>query len=165
MFGTELKKGMATSIGQYTPVFLAGAPPDREAWQTTVHRVEKSWTCLKLPSVHRGKTFFLPLATLPQWGLSVKVAHLLVSLGPWQCQVCRDKNCLSHRSYGPIRGVFVFVFVFFLTSGSWWSEGLFAQFFSVALPIQALWHSECPFRRLKEVCTKTRYNWNGKNYW
>ena len=30
---------MAASIGQHTPVFLPGEPPDREAWQATVHRV------------------------------------------------------------------------------------------------------------------------------
>ena len=27
------------------------------------------------------------------------MAQLLVSLGPWQRQVCRDKHCLSHRGY------------------------------------------------------------------
>ena len=26
--------------------------------------------------------------------------------GPWQCLVCRDTDCLSHRSYGPIRVFF-----------------------------------------------------------
>ena len=39
-----LKKGMATSIGQYALVFLPGEPPDREAWQATVHRAAKRWT-------------------------------------------------------------------------------------------------------------------------
>ena len=39
-----LQKGMATSIGQYAPVFLPGEPPDREAWQATVHRAAKHWT-------------------------------------------------------------------------------------------------------------------------
>jgi len=34
---------MATSIGQYTPVFLAGETlSDREAWQATVHMVARS---------------------------------------------------------------------------------------------------------------------------
>ena len=41
---TVLWKGMATSIGQYAPVFLLENPSDREAWQATVHRVSKSWT-------------------------------------------------------------------------------------------------------------------------
>ena len=40
-------------------------------------------------------------------------------------------DCLCHRSYGPIR-------VFFQASCSWPSEGLFGQFFSIALPVQAL---------------------------
>ena len=56
-----LKKGMATSIGQYPPVFLPGEPPDREAGQATVYRVVKSWTPLKQPCVHRCKTFFFCL--------------------------------------------------------------------------------------------------------
>ena len=38
-----LWKDMATSIGQYVPVFLPGKP-DREAWQATVYRVAKSGT-------------------------------------------------------------------------------------------------------------------------
>ena len=54
----------------------------------------------------------------------------------WACRdpdgtVCRDTDCLCHRSYGSIR-------VFFRASGSWWSEGLLGQSFSIALPIQAL---------------------------
>ena len=53
-----LKKGMATSIGQYALVFLPGEPSDREAWQATVYRVAKSWTPPKQPCVHRHKTFF-----------------------------------------------------------------------------------------------------------
>ena len=36
---------MATSIGQYAPVFLLGEPPsDREAWQATVYKVAESDT-------------------------------------------------------------------------------------------------------------------------
>ena len=61
----------------------------------------------------------------------MKVAQLLGLWGPWQRQVCRDMNCLHHRSYGTLR-------VFFQVSWSWWSEGLFGQSFSVAPPIQAL---------------------------
>ena len=49
---------MATSIGQYTPVFLPVEPRDREPWQATVHRVAKSWTLPKQPCMHRCKTFF-----------------------------------------------------------------------------------------------------------
>ena len=41
-----LPKGMATSIGQYAPVFLPGDPPlpDREAWKTIVYKITKSQT-------------------------------------------------------------------------------------------------------------------------
>lgn len=49
---------MATCIVQYTPVFLPGEPPDRKAWQATVHRMAESWTQPKRPHVHRHKTFF-----------------------------------------------------------------------------------------------------------
>ena len=123
---------MATSIGQYAPVFLPReAPlPDREPWQATVYRVAKIWTLPKWPCVYRCKTF-LPVAALPQWVLSVKVAQLLGLWGLWRCQVCRDMDCLHHRRYGPIG-------VFFQASCSWRSEGLFGQSFSIGPPIQAL---------------------------
>ena len=74
--------------------------------------------------------FSLPVAALPQWELSVKVAPLLGLQGPWRRQVCRDTDCFHRRSYGPIR-------VFFPASCSWQSEGLFGQSFSIALPVQA----------------------------
>ena len=111
--------------------------PDREAWQATVYRVEKSRTGLKWPCVHKHKTFFfffflfLAVATLPQWELSVKVVQLLGLQGPWRHQVCRDTDCLCGKSYGPTR-------VIFWASCSWWSEGLLGQSFSIALPVQAL---------------------------
>ena len=82
-------------------------------------------------AAHIDARHFLPVAALPQWGLSVKVAHLLGLWGPWRCQVCRDMDCLHHRSYGPIR-------VVYRASCSWWSEGLSGQSFSVAPPVQAL---------------------------
>ena len=75
--------------------------------------------------------WFLPVAALPQWGLSVKVVQLLGLRRPWQRQAFRDTNYLQGRSYGSIR-------VFFQASCRWRSEGLFGQSFSVALPIQAL---------------------------
>ena len=59
------------------------------------------------------------------------MVQLLGLQGPWRHQVCRDRDCLCRRSYGPIR-------VFFQASCSWRSEGLFGQSFSVSLPIQAL---------------------------
>ena len=33
----------------------------------------------------------------------MEVMQLLGSQGPWQSQACRDTDCLSHRSYDPIR--------------------------------------------------------------
>ena len=36
----------------------------------------------------------------------MKVVQLLGLWGPWQCQVCRDTDCLHSRSYGPIRVFF-----------------------------------------------------------
>ena len=50
--------------------------------------------------VHIDANFFLPVASLPPWELSVNVAWLLGLRGPWQCQVCRDTDCLCPRSYG-----------------------------------------------------------------
>ena len=109
--------------------------PHRETWQATVHRAEESWTRPKQPCAHRRK-IFLPVAALPQWELSVKVAQLLGLRGPWWRQVCRDMICLCGRSYGPIR-------VFSRASGSWWSEGLFGCFFSIAPPVQTLTGLPC----------------------
>jgi len=117
---------MATSIGQYAPVFLPGEPPP---WQislaATVYRIAKSWTWLKWPCAHRCKTF------LPAPEMSVKVEQLLDLWGLWWCQVHRDMDWLHSRSYGPLR-------VFFRASCSWRSEGLFGQSFSIDPPVQAL---------------------------
>ena len=66
----------------------------------------------------------------------MKVAQLLGLWGLWWHKVCRDMDCFQHRSYGPIK-------VFFQTSCSWRSEGLFGQSFSVALPIRALGGLPC----------------------
>ena len=123
---------MATSIGQYAPVFLPGEPlsltekpgrPQSTGLQRVGHN-QRDPVCI-------DARLFLPVAALPQWELSVKVVQLLGLWGPWWRQVCRDTDCLRHRSYGPIR-------VFFRSSRSWQSEGLFGQSFSVALPVQAL---------------------------
>ena len=75
-------------------------PTVREAWQDTVYRVTKSWTRPKWPCVHVHKTF-LPVAALPQWGLSLKVVQLLGLCGAWCRRVCRDTDCLCRRSCGP----------------------------------------------------------------
>ena len=52
---------MATSIGQYAPIFLSREPriPDREAsLREIAYRVAKFWTLLMRPYTHRRKTFF-----------------------------------------------------------------------------------------------------------
>jgi len=64
-----LKKGMETSNGQYTLVFLPGECPLTEAWQATVHKVTMSWTRWKWPHVHRWDDFFFACGGSP----SVKV--------------------------------------------------------------------------------------------
>ena len=122
---------MASSVGQYAPVFLPGEPcslsekPGRPQSTGLQSETLQEWPC-----PHRHKTF-LPVAALPQWELSVKVAQLLGLRGPWQHPVCWDTDCLRPRSYGPIR-------VSFRASCSWRSEGLLGQSFSIALLLQAL---------------------------
>ena len=59
---------MATSIVQYTPVFLPGEPADRKDWQATVRRVTERWTWLKGPHMHRHKTFFCLWQLCPSEG-------------------------------------------------------------------------------------------------
>ena len=51
-------------------------------------------------------TRLLPVAALPQWGLSMKVAQLLGLWGLWWHQGCGDIGRLHCRSYGPIRVCF-----------------------------------------------------------
>ena len=117
---------MATSIGQYAPVFLPGEPPSltekpgrpQSLGLQRVGHYQSDPVCID------GR-LFLPVVALPQWELSVKVVQLLGLQGPWRCQTCRDMDCLHRRSYGPIR-------VFF---SSWQSEDLFGQSFSVAPPV------------------------------
>ena len=138
-YGSKKYSALEGYGNHYWPIchVVAGAFLPGEPFSLTekpgrpVYRVTKSWTWLKWPCAHRHKTFFfffLPMAALPQWELSMKVMHLLGLQGPWLHQVCRDMDCLLCRSYGLIR-------VFFQTSCHWRSEGLFGQSFSIALPI------------------------------
>ena len=135
--GNVLRKGMATSIGQYARVFLPGEPPfltekPGRPQSTGLQWVGYYWS----DPVHTGERHFLPVAALPQWDLNVKVVQLLGLQRPRQHHVCRDMDCLPCRSYGPIR-------VFFPASCSWRSEGLFGQSFSITPPIQALRRLPC----------------------
>ena len=129
---------METSIGQYTPIFLLENPtsltekPGRPQ-STGSQGFGHYWS----DPVCIGARLFLPVAALTQWELSMKVAQLLGLWIPWWHQVCRDRDCLCHRSYNLIR-------VFLRVSCSWPSEGLFGQSFSVALCIQALKRASLP---------------------
>ena len=121
-----------TSIGQYAPVFLPREPPSLtekpgRPQSTGSESTGDQWS----DPVHIDTRLSLPGAALPQWELSMKVVQLLGLQGPWQCQVCKDTDCLHRRSYGPIR-------VFFWASCSWQSEGLFGWSCSVAPPVQTL---------------------------
>ena len=99
--------------------------------------------------------FILPVAALPQWELSVKVAQLLSLRGPWWHQVCRDTDCLHRRSYGPIR-------VFFRVSCSWRSDGLFDQSFSIVPPVQA--HRRAPLAGVL-LCRSSVRHWKENPGW
>ena len=122
---------MASSTDRYAPVFLPGEYPPWQrslAGQSTVlQRVRHNGSnpaCI-------DARLFLPVAALPQQELSMNVAQLLGLQGPWAAPSVWGMNCLYRRSYCLFR-------LFFQASYSWRSEGLFGQFFSIALPIQAL---------------------------
>ena len=109
--------------------------PNREAYQATVYRVTKSWICMKWSCLHRCKTFFFfwPVAALPQWELSVKVAQLAGTLAA---------PSMWRHGLPPLQEVWPSQSLF-QASCSWCSEGLFGQPLSVALPTQALRGSPC----------------------
>ena len=79
---------MATSIGQYAPVFLPReAPlPDREPWQATVYRVTKNETLPKWSCAHRHRTSFACGSSAPatvecEGGAAAWVAGALAAPG------------------------------------------------------------------------------------
>ena len=128
---------MATSMDQIFQYSCLENPSDREAWQATGHRPQPTGS-QRVGHYWRDPAYIntslcLPVGAnkLAQVRVEMKVVHLLGQPGRWRHQMCRDTDCLHRRSCGPIR-------VFFWASGSWQSEGLFGQSFSIALPIQAL---------------------------
>ena len=123
---------MATSIGQYAPGFLPGE--QRSLAGRSLQGQEELDTAKVTARI--DARLLLPVAALPQCELSMKVAQLLGLQGPWWHQVCRDTDCLCHRSYSPIG-------VFFQAPYSWQSEGLFGPSFSVAPLVQALRGLSC----------------------
>ena len=122
---------MATSIGQYAPVFLPGDPP----WQ---RRIRHNWSNPECIDARFFFFFFAYGSSAPvrveceggaaAWLVGTLVAHL-VWTSPGHGLPPQEAH--NHRSYGPIR-------VFLQASCSWQLHGLFGQTFSVVLPIQAL---------------------------
>ena len=99
-----LLKGMATSIGQWSPVFLLGKAPSLtekpgRPQSTGLQRVGHN---LRDPSRIDARPFFACGSSAPvrvecEGGAAAWLA------GPWQYQGCRDTDCLCRGSYGPIR--------------------------------------------------------------
>ena len=120
---------MATSIGQYAPVFLPGEPPDREAWQGTVYRVTKSWTRPKQPCVHRHKAFFAcgssaPVRAEHEGGAAAWLAGTLVAPS------VQEHGLPPSQELWPYRSLFSSLFLLAIRRPLW---PVF-----VARPIQAL---------------------------
>ena len=119
---------MATSVGQYVPVFLPGEPPSlTEKPGRPQSRIAKSRTRPKRPCMRRGRTHWgssAPARAEHEGGAAAWPAGTLVAS-------VQGHGCLHHRSSGPIRA-------FFRASCSWPLEGLFGQSLSIAPPIQAL---------------------------
>ena len=122
---------MATSIGQYTPVFLPGEPHLTEKPGRPQSTMSQSWTWPKWPCLRRCNTFFCLWQICPSASWARKWLSCLACRDPGGVKCARDMDCLLCRRYGPIR-------VFFQASCNWQSEGLFGQSFSIAPPIQAL---------------------------
>ena len=145
---------MASSIDQYSPVFLPGAPP----WQrnlagqsTGSQRVGHD----RRDPVHIDGRLFSSGSSAPV-RIIMKVAQLLGLQGLSWLQVCRDMDCCHCRNYSPIK-------VFSWASCSWRSEGLFGQSFSVTPPIQALRGLPClgPFSVVQFIRYREGPPWLG----
>ena len=106
---------------------------DREAWQATVYRVTKSWTRTKWPCTHSCKAFFFFLACGSSAPVRVECEGGTVV---WLAGTLVVPSVQRHRL--PLPQELWPYHRFFFASCSWRSEGLFGQYFSVALPIQAL---------------------------
>ena len=123
---------MATSIGQYAPVFLLGETPWQRSLESHSLQSCKELDMIEQACVHRHAFFFFLFCCT---SASVRAEHeggvTALVVGTWRLQVCRGMGCLSHRSYGPIR-------IFFQVSSSLQSEDPFGCSFSVATPIEAL---------------------------
>ena len=127
---------MATSIGQYTPVFLPGEAlsltekPGRPQ-SIGLQRVGHDWSD---PAHIHARCFFSLWHLCPSESWAWRWHSFLACRDPGGAKVQGQGLPLS-RTYGPIR-------VFFQASWGWQSEGLFGQSFSEASPIQSL--RACP---------------------
>ena len=127
---------MATSIGQYTPVFLPGEIPSQtekpgRPQSTGLQRVRH----YRSDSVCLGARLFCPWQLCPSESWAWR----------WcSCLACGDPGsakCAGTRT-ASATGVMT-LSAFFQASYSWWSEGLFGQSFLVAPPVQALGGLPC----------------------
>ena len=114
---------MASSIGQYTLVFLPREPSSLnwEAWQATVYKVAKSQARPERPCARRHKTFFCLWQLRPGQSWAWRWRSCLACGKTLASPSCRDTGCPHCRSDGPIR-------VFFWAPCSWQFEGLFGIF-------------------------------------
>ena len=121
---------MATSIGRYAPVLLPGESPSvTEKPGRPGLQVAKYQTWLKKPCVRRFRTFCV-------WQLCPSESWVWMGRSCLACRALAAPRVPGHRlppcrSHGPVR-------VFSRPSCCRPSEGLFGQYFSVALPIQGL---------------------------
>ena len=131
------KKGIKCSRRVWQPV-LANTlrysslenPPDREAWQATVHRVAKSRTCLTRPCACRRKTFFA-------CGSSALVSvECEGGAAAWLVGTLAAPNVQGHGLPPPQE---LWPDQSFSSLLYWRSEGIFSQSFSLL----------CPFRHLE----------------
>ena len=132
---------MATDIGQYSPVFLPGEPP---LWQRSLaghslQRVAKSWTGPKWPCAHKHKTFFFFFVL---WQLCPVRVEAEGSAAAWLAGTLVVTSVQGHKLH-PWQELWPYQSLF-QAPCSWWPEGLFGQYFSVAPPLQALRGIPCP---------------------
>ena len=127
---------MATSLVQYTPVFLPGEPPP---WQRRLaghslqcRRVGHYWSD---PACIVAR-LSLPVAALPPWELAWRWHGCLACGDPGGAKCAGTQAAFATGAMALSES--------FPASCSWQSEGLFGQSSSVAPPFQALRRLPCP---------------------
>ena len=129
---------MATSIGQYAPVFLSGEPlsltetpgrPQSIGSQRAGHYRSDS-ACIDARLLPCGSS--APVRVECESGASVWLAGTLAA-----------PSVQGHRLSLLLIGLMALSESFFRASCSWWLDGLFGQSFSIALPVQALRRLPC----------------------